>query len=179
MRGNGVEKLTCITKIRDITHDGGTLKIEPLRNFPIVTDLVVDLGPLYARMEQIGAKQVYSLADAPIKPNSIAKVKDKEAQEEFRLTDCIECGCCISACPIASTTEEYLGPAVLAAAQLNGLDKSPECLHLVDSGVGVWRCHSAFECTAVCPSNVEPGWRIMDLRKQAIVQRIKKFFGQA
>ena len=34
-----------------------------------------------------------------------------------RLADCIECGCCISACPIALTTPAYLGPAVLAAAQ--------------------------------------------------------------
>ncbi|MEI7990783.1 MAG: 4Fe-4S dicluster domain-containing protein, partial [Chloroflexota bacterium] len=93
------------------------------------------------------------------------------------LADCIECGCCISACPIAGTAEEYLGPAVLAAAQLNGLSTAPECLRLVDSEVGVWRCHSAFECTAVCPSNVEPGWRIMDLRKQVIGMRIMKLFG--
>jgi len=177
MRVNGVEKLTCITKICDVTQNGGTLKIDPLRNFPIVTDLVVDLGPLYSRMETIGAKQIYSLADAPTKPDSIAKSKDKQAQEEFRLADCIECGCCISACPIAGTAEEYLGPAVLAAAQLNGLNKSPECLRLVDSEVGVWRCHSAFECTAVCPSNGEPGWRIMDLRMQVIGKRITKLFG--
>ena len=44
MRVNDVEKLTCITYIRDVTRDGGTLKVEPLRNFPVVSDLVVDMG---------------------------------------------------------------------------------------------------------------------------------------
>jgi len=39
MRVNGVEKLTCITLIREVTHDGATLKVEPLRNFPVVSDL--------------------------------------------------------------------------------------------------------------------------------------------
>jgi succinate dehydrogenase / fumarate reductase iron-sulfur subunit len=46
----------------------------------------------------------------------------------------------------------------------------------VDSADGVWRCHSAFECTAVCPSNVDPGWRIMELRKQVVVERIRGLF---
>src|SRR5271157_4429225 len=34
MRVNNAEKLTCITYIRDVTQDGGTIKVEPLRNFP-------------------------------------------------------------------------------------------------------------------------------------------------
>ena len=50
-------------------------------------------------------------------------------------------------------------------------------LKLVDSDRGVWRCHSAFECTAVCPSFVDPARRIMELRKQVLVNRIRSFFG--
>src|SRR5512141_1263905 len=41
---NGVEKLTCITYIRSVTHNGGTIKVEPMRNFPVESDLVVDMG---------------------------------------------------------------------------------------------------------------------------------------
>lgn len=93
------------------------------------------------------------------------------------MTDCIECGLCISACPIVATHPEYLGPAVLAGVQLRGLDGNPELLKWVDGPDGVWRCHSAYECTEVCPSNVEPAWRIMDLRKQVVTRRIKNVFG--
>lgn len=177
MRVDGVEKLTCITKIKDVTHNGGTLRIEPMRNFPVVSDLVVDMGSLYSRMESIGARQVLSLQEAPT-TSGIGKGASKNGKEEvLRLGDCIECGLCISACPVAATNPEYLGPAILAAAQQNGVDRNPRIMELVDSAEGVWRCHSVYECTEVCPSFVEPAWRIMDLRKQVVSRRIKNLFG--
>ncbi len=46
---NGVEKLTCITPIRSVTKNGGKIKVEPLRNFPVVSDLVVDMSRFYIR----------------------------------------------------------------------------------------------------------------------------------
>jgi succinate dehydrogenase / fumarate reductase iron-sulfur subunit len=49
----------------------------------------------------------------------------------------------------------------------------------VDCADGLWRCHSAYECTAVCPSNVDPGWRIMDLRRQVVGERLKRWFVKA
>jgi succinate dehydrogenase/fumarate reductase iron-sulfur protein len=175
MRVNGVEKLTCITAIRDVTHDGGTLRVEPLRNFPVVSDLVVDMGVLYSRMEEVGQRQIIPLSVEPAGPG-IRTGEPPPESEYLRLSDCIECGLCISACPIMATSPGYLGPAVLAGAQQNGLDRTPQLLQLVDSEDGVWRCHNAHECTAVCPSNVEPAWRIMDLRKQIVVHRLKNLF---
>ena len=67
----------------------------------------------------------------------------------------------------------------LAAAQDNGLKRKPELLSVVDCEDGVWRCHSAFECTAVCPSFVDPARRIMDLREQVVSARFRKLFGKA
>jgi succinate dehydrogenase / fumarate reductase iron-sulfur subunit len=90
-----------------------------------------------------------------------------------RLVDCIECGLCMSACPIVATTPTYLGPAVLAAAQHRGLSDGQDLIGLIDSKDGVWRCHGIHECTEVCPSNVEPAWRIMDLRRQVIRHRFR------
>lgn len=177
MRVNGVEKLTCITRIRDITAEGRTLKIEPLRNFPVISDLVVDMGILYARLESVGAKQVLPLSRAPLAEDVYPAPNGKNGTEFSRLADCIECGLCVSACPVAATDPDYLGPAPLAAAQQNGLADNPKAvLPLIDSAEGVWRCHSVYECTAVCPSNVQPAWRIMDLRKQVIGQKIKNFW---
>jgi len=174
MRVNGVEKLSCITRIRDITTDGSTFKVEPLRNFPVISDIVVDMSGLYARMENVGAKQILSLSQAPVSDDVYPS---KNGSDFSRLVDCIECGLCISACPVAATDPAYLGPAPLAAAQQNGLADNPQTvLQLVDSEEGVWRCHSAYECTEVCPSNVQPAWRIMDLRKKVVGQRIKNFF---
>ena len=176
MRVNSVEKLTCITTIRSVTQDGGQVQVDPMRNFPVVSDLVVDMGAFYARMEKAGHRTVLPLDEAAMVPPETTRQLGKEAKEYLRLADCIECGLCISACPISTTTPAYLGPAVLAGAHQHGLDGNIDLLNYVDSEDGVWRCHSAFECTAVCPSFVEPGWRIMDLRKQVVGKRLQRLF---
>lgn len=174
MRVNGVEKLTCITTIRSVAQNGATIKVEPLRNFPIISDLSVDMGSLYRRMDLVHARSVLPVSQAEIeKPE---KRWPKEAEQYIRLSDCIECGLCISACPISATCVDYLGPAVLAGAQQTGLKRDPGLLKTVDNEAGVWRCHSAYECSEVCPSFVDPARRIMDLRRQVVAERYRRIF---
>lgn len=170
---NGKEKLTCITPVRSVTRDGGEIKIEPLRNFEVTSDLVVDMGPFFRKMGQVNFNQVALLKDACL---PFEKKLQPEGHYE-RLVDCIECGLCISACPAAATNVDYLGPAVLAAAQQTcRISRESQPIALCDSSEGIWRCHSAFECSEVCPSFVDPGWRIMDLRRMIIAKRVAEFF---
>jgi succinate dehydrogenase / fumarate reductase iron-sulfur subunit len=158
---NGVERLSCITRIRDIVGDGGTITVEPLRNFALVSDLVVDMSRLYAALEGVGFSTV-TPGDA--QPDTGA--------EELRLVDCIECGLCISACPVMATALSSLGPAPLAAVQHDGT--AGAMAGQVDSHERLWRCHSSFECSAVCPSGVDPAARIMALRRQVLGQRLRQ-----
>jgi len=175
MRVNGVEKLTCITFIHEIAKNGSTIKIEPLRNFPVISDLVVDMSTLYSGMEMVGQRPIVPLSEEPA-TSDIKPVKAKDG-DYIRLSDCIECGLCISACPVATTTSGYFGPAILAGARQASINGGAETLKLVDCADGVWRCHSAYECTEVCPSFVEPGKKIMQLRRAVLRSRIKSLFG--
>jgi succinate dehydrogenase / fumarate reductase iron-sulfur subunit len=177
MRVNGAEKLTCITPIREVAHDGGMVRVEPMRNFPVISDLAVDMGVMYLRMDKVGQQAVNLDSQEAIQPEARPAGPDLAGLEFPRLSDCIECGLCISACPITASSSDYLGPAVLAGAHQHGIQGDIDILQLVDCEDGIWRCHSAFECTAVCPSFVEPGWRIMDLRRQVIGIRFKQLFG--
>ena len=176
MRVNGAEKLACITPIRSVTLDGTVVRVEPMRNFPVISDLAVNLGRLYTRMDLVGQHAVNPDNLEGVKPEDRPAGPDVEEGDFPRLSDCIECGLCISACPISASSPTYLGPAVLAGAHQHGVKQDANVLGLVDSEDGVWRCHSAYECTAVCPSFVDPGWRIMELRKQVISQRLKNLF---
>jgi succinate dehydrogenase / fumarate reductase iron-sulfur subunit len=180
MRVCGVEKLTCITPISAVTHNGGTMTVEPLRNFPVISDLAVDMTRLYATMEQLGFREVVPMREAPnaLGHDGIAPDHNVLPEAGLRLVDCIECGLCMSACPVAATDDQYFGPAALAALHSNALLNTPVGLAMADNHEGLWRCHNAFACTAVCPSFVEPAWRIMEARKHVVQQRLAHLFGR-
>mgnify|MGYP004625252541 FL=1 len=59
MMVNGVPHLACKTFLRD--YEGKDMKIEPLANFPIERDLVVDLSDLIEKIERI---KPYIIPDA-------------------------------------------------------------------------------------------------------------------
>ncbi len=171
MRINGVEKLTCITPIRSVARDGGKIRVEPLRNFPVLSDLVVDISPFFQNMGKAAFSSVVNLDKAGLPYET-----DMETSADFeRLVDCIECGLCVSACPAAMTSSEYIGPAVLAAIQMMSTSNGcGDLLAMADHENGAWRCHSAYDCSEVCPSNVDPAWRIMNLRRKIFTWRIKR-----
>ena len=153
IRIQGRERLSCITPAFGVARRG-VLRLKPLRNFPVVADLVVDMSSLAHKLDEV---------IAPV-------VNDIQSAKQF--VNCIECGLCISACPVSATSRDYLGPAVLAAAKSNM--ELVDVRSLVEGPNGVWRCHSAFECTEVCPAGVEPATTIMNLRKELMINAIRR-----
>lgn len=155
---NGREVLGCVTFVHDL---GRTVTVEPIANISVLTDLVVDMDEFYARFaEQHPLVRSSEFLQEAQPPDGIEPYQ--------RYEDCIECGLCLSACPIAATADRYVGPAALAAAQRlleepRGADTG-DLLAWADLPNGVWRCHAAFECSEACPSNVNPAARIMELR---------------
>lgn len=158
LRINGREGLGCVTFVRDL---GSTITVEPEANIPILADLVLDMREFYARFpDQHPVMRSSEFLPQAAPPDGIGAFE--------RFEDCIECGLCLSACPIAATTDEYVGPAALAAAQRlieepRGADTA-DLLRWADQPDAIWRCHAAFECTEACPAGVRPAERIMDLR---------------
>lgn len=157
MRINNRERLACLTPVADL---GRHVLVEPLSGAPVHSDLVVDMRPFYDALDAVGRPLLRTTGS-----NGTT----------FRLEDCIECGLCTSACPITATDRHYAGPAALAATERvvrepRGLDPRSA---LADAGRehGVWRCHLALECSAVCPTGVDPAGAIMRLRRELLRRR--------
>src|SRR5262249_18266703 len=51
MTVNGEPKLTCATFLTD--YGAGPVRIEPLRNFPIIRDLVVEIGDFLRKLTRV------------------------------------------------------------------------------------------------------------------------------
>ncbi len=174
MKVNGREVLACVTNVRELGTD--EVVVQPLDNAPLVSDLAVDMGPFYARFNAVDRPLV---RESELVPGAHPAEGIPHAE---RYEDCIECGICLSACPIAATDPEYLGPAALAAADRLREEprgrQVPPVLRLVDDPHGVWRCHVAFECSEACPSNVDPAGHIMSLRRSLIGRRWRALRGE-
>lgn len=164
MKLNGVERLTCVTSVADVVKEGGRLVVEPLGNLPWVSDLVADAAPLFDNLEALGPGHV---------------------RADGIFAGCIECGACVSACPIAGPRSGYVGPAPLAAARdALGTGQAPGLgwgllLERVDGSHGVWQCHTAFECSRVCPADVDPAGAIIQLRQLLAGGQAKSLAGLA
>ncbi|MGQ9714216.1 MAG: succinate dehydrogenase/fumarate reductase iron-sulfur subunit [Anaerolineae bacterium] len=170
MRINGRERLACVTTVHDLLKERpGLITVEPLRNLPLVSDLVVDMTPFFARWAQVAPPLVRSAE--PVAPGA------EPAIPPTRYENCLECAACLSACPVMASDPLYLGPAALAAAQRvleEPRDADPAQAHAAaDHDHGCWRCHIALECSEVCPSTVEPGERILRLRKRLLWERLR------
>jgi succinate dehydrogenase iron-sulfur subunit len=158
IRVNGREALGCVTPVRDL---GQVITVEPIANVPVLADLVVEMREFFDRFpDEIPVTR----ASEFLPQATVAEDLDRYT----RFEDCIECGLCLSACPVAATSDGYVGPAALAAAQRlleepRGVDPG-SVLDWADDPLGAWRCHAIFECTEACPSNVHPAERIMKLR---------------
>lgn len=159
IRVNGREALACVTAIADLPI--GEITVEPMANLPILSDLVVDMAPFVERFPP----------EHPLVRAS--EQAGLDATEPYvRFEDCIECGLCLSACPVVATDDTYVGPAALAYAQrlleeARGAERET-ILRWADQDNGAWRCHAAFECTEACPSDVRPAQRIMALRRALV-----------
>ncbi len=164
MRVNGQERLACVTPLADLPAQ---ITVEPLQNAPWLGDLVVAMSPFYA---------VFAQAEMPLLRTSENWAHSRPAPGVPALTrfeSCLECGLCVSACPVAATDPAYLGPAALAAAwrvvqEPRGADRG-RVLAWVDQEHGCWRCHLAFECSSVCPNEVQPGQAIAALRSHLLL----------
>jgi succinate dehydrogenase / fumarate reductase iron-sulfur subunit len=190
VRVNGREVLPCITPVKNFVRASAPrsnpITVEPLRNFPLVGDLVVDVANFFQKQEASGLAITRpteeTLDGKHVEHTRGLDPPSAEIVPFNRFENCIECGICLSACPTMAADYKFFGPAGLAALKrefdkTTDAAKRAQVLELADDEHGVWRCHSAWECTEACPQTVFPAESIMALRQEINTQRFKKLFG--
>jgi len=149
---NGKERLACHTRVWELGSDIVTLA--PLRGLKCSGDLVVEMQPFF---ENIDRRWGY------LRPSD----RDTAGSGMQRFENCIECGCCVSACPVARRNDRFLGPAALAALHrelLKNSTREQKLLELAGGARGVHLCDRVLACSRVCPGAVYPAGHIADLR---------------
>ena len=158
---DGQRKLACLTNLSEL-EDGATIK--PLSPFEPIGDLAVDPTSLYEDFPEhasyLRPSEVHPGAEPP------EELSDDGRDGFQRFENCIECGLCVSSCPVTRT---FMGPAALAAYGRE-LEKHPdreaELLPEVDHRAGVWGCDRALACSQTCPLGVAPARHIAVLQRK-------------
>lgn len=171
---NGKFDLGCRIEVASL--GSSLIVIEPLPNLEVEKDLVVDMEPFWEAVRRI-EPFIHSVEKSPEREH---RIEEKEMEKILQYINCIMCGCCYAACPVASRDERYLGPAALA--KLYRLVRDPRdrrplsALSKVNTETGAWGCDTVFRCNEVCPKDVRPADGIEALRRKLILEKIKGIF---
>jgi fumarate reductase iron-sulfur subunit len=176
MTVNGEPKLTCATFLTD--YAPGPVRVEPLRNFPVIRDLVVEIGDFMRKLTAV-KPWVVRKEEKPLAEGEYRQTPD-EMDEYKQYSMCINCVLCYAACPVYGLDPQFVGPAAIALAQRYNLDSrdqgAGERLEALSRHEGVWGCTFVGECTRVCPKHVDPAGAIQRYKLKAALEWLKGFF---
>jgi fumarate reductase iron-sulfur subunit len=172
MMVNGTPALTCATYLAD--QPPGPVVVEPLRHFPVIRDLVVDISGFLGKLKRVKPWIVRRAEQPPEGGEFLQTPAQLDRYHQF--SQCINCLLCYSACPIVGLEPTFIGPAAVALAQRYNLDSrdegSRERTAVLSDQEGLWSCTFVGDCTTVCPKNVDPAGAIQQYKLAAAVQSL-------
>jgi fumarate reductase iron-sulfur subunit len=176
MTVNGEPKLTCATFLAD--YAPGPVRVEPLRNFPVIRDLVVEIGDFMRKLVTV-QPWIVRETEKPLSEGEYLQTP-AELHDYKQFSMCINCMLCYAACPIYGLDPKFIGPAAIALAQRYNYDSRDQGaaarLAVLSEHEGIWGCTFVGECTKVCPKNVDPAGAIQRYKLQAAIESLKSFF---
>ena len=176
MMVNGEPKLTCATFLSSY-RGRGKVRVEPLRYFPVVRDLVTELSDFLVKLRKVRPWLIRN-EEPPLGEGEFLQTPEQlDTYKQFSM--CINCTLCYSACPVVGLDQEFVGPAALALAQRYNLDNrdqgADERLAVLAHPDGIWGCTFVGECTRVCPKHVDPAGAIQQYKLEAAMEWFKSF----
>jgi fumarate reductase iron-sulfur subunit len=173
MTVNGEPVLTCATYLESLLP--GPIRVEPLRGFPVMRDLIGDLSDFLEKLRRVkpwivrAEKRDISEGEYLQTPQELAKYDNYSM--------CINCMLCYAACPIYELEPHFIGPAAIALAQRYNLDSrdqgAKQRMDVLSEAEGIWSCTLIGECSTVCPKNVDPAGAIQRYKLEATADFFK------
>ena len=171
MRINGRNALACKLLVRDAVKNGA-ITLEPILGLKVMKDLIVDMEPFFA---QYRAVMPYLINDSDPGPKERPQSQEERARFDDT-TKCILCACCTTSCPSFWARGEYVGPAAIVQAHRFIFDSRDEGaedrLNILNDPDGVWRCRTIYNCTDVCPRDIQVTKAIGEVKAALVTGKI-------
>ena len=152
--------LTCAAFLE--AYRPGPIRIEPLANFPVVRDLVIEMNDFMEKLNRV-KPWIIREEEKPVSEGEYLQTPTQLADFK-QYSMCINCMLCYAACPVYGLEPSFIGPAAIALAQRYNLDNrdqgNAERLEILSEDEGIWQCTFVGECSTVCPKTVDPAGAI-------------------
>ncbi|MCL4489821.1 MAG: succinate dehydrogenase iron-sulfur subunit [Chloroflexi bacterium] len=168
---NGRNRLACKFLVKQALKESQIITVEPMRGFPVIKDLVVDMEGFFAKFRSV---KPYLINNDP--EPSKERVQSVEQRERFDdTTKCILCAACTTSCPTFWADKQYVGPAAIVQAHRFIFDSrdqgTDERLALLSDAGGVFTCRSIFNCVEACPRGIDITKAIYEVRQATLFKR--------
>ena len=141
---DGRPRLACGARLSEFKK---TIRVEPLRKFPVIADLMVDRSVMFRNLKEL---QLWFTAEA--------NGKDKAMPIAYQSSRCLQCGCCLDVCPNFRPDGRFTGMAS-AVPMTRVLSQIPETqkkemtrayrLHVYEC------CGKSLSCRNICPAGLD------------------------
>ena len=198
---NGRVRQSCSALVDRLLEDERSeIELRPMTKFPVIRDLVVDRSRLFRSLERVRAwvpvDGYYAMGAGP-------RIPREEQEQNYPLSQCMSCGCCLEACPQFTKIEiqrqpgeseegyaarksaafdgGFMGAHAISQAMLFnahpvGKSIASERMAALTGPGGVQDCGNAQNCVAVCPKEIPLTTSIARAGRATTVYAIKKFF---
>ena len=140
---NNTPALACETFLRNIKSD--TVVLEPLRKFPVITDLIVDRSVIDSYLKKEGAF-IEEYKGAPA----------SEFDHMYQAGKCLKCGLCLEVCPNYSGGRSFYGAAFANDCYLIAMRSGTRDTALTKAYQEHFErgCSKSLSCVDICPMKI-------------------------
>jgi succinate dehydrogenase / fumarate reductase iron-sulfur subunit len=168
---NGHPRQACSALVDQLEQP---IRLEPLRKFPLVRDLVVDRSKMFRDLQRMNCwvpiDGTYAIGPGP-------RMAAEEQEKAYPLSRCITCGNCLEICPKVNEHSDFVGAAIISQVRLfnmhpTGAMHARERLEAVMGPGGIEDCDNAQNCVKVCPKDIPLTESLAEINRQAIKQAL-------
>ena len=199
---NGRVRQSCSALVdKLIDSNDREIELRPMTKFPVVRDLVVDRSRIFRSLQRIKAwvpvDGYYDMGPGP-------RIGRHQQEQNYPLSECMSCGCCMEACPqytkvelerrpnesdeqyeerkLAAYDKSFLGAAAISQSVLfnnhpTGKMAAGERLDALTQPGGIQICGNSQNCVSVCPKQIPLTTSIAKAGRAVTVHKLKKWFG--
>lgn len=167
---NGKVQQSCSALVDKL---GMEITLEPMRKFPVIRDLIVDRSSLFDGLKRVRAwipiDGTHALGAGP-------RISQESQQENYWLSRCFSCGCCLDVCPQVSERSEFIGAMSINQVRMFnahplGKNNAGERLEALMGPAGIEDCGNAQNCVKACPKEIPLVTSIAEVNRE-ITQKI-------